>query len=113
MSFQIPLRQPDLYAQQEAAGQAVYGCAIIHPKVKSSLSPGSFLSCNAKPWRKRHRRGLARGCMLRNRMLRVCAGVQSIEMEGGTPRVTRLVVVVYRTHGPEGKWQEHKKWVEG
>lgn len=51
--------------------------------------------------------------MLRNRMLRVCVWVQSTEMEGGTPRVTRSVVVMHRMLGPEGKWQEHKKWVEG
>lgn len=35
--------------------------------------------------------------MLRNRMLRVCARVQSTEIEGGTPRVTRSVLMMYRT----------------
>lgn len=92
----FPTHCPDLNAQQEPPGQEAYGCAVIHPKVKLTLSPGSLLLCAAKPWRKRQMRGLARGRMLRNRM-RLSARAQSTEMEGGTSRVTRLVVVVYRT----------------
>lgn len=73
LSVQFTMQRPDLYAQKKAAGQEAYGCVVIHPKVKSTLSPGSLLCCAAKPWRKRQRRGLARGPMLRNRMFRVFA----------------------------------------
>lgn len=93
VSFQFPLQQA--WSLCSARGSWTRGCAVIHPKVKSTLSPGSLLCCTAKPWRKRQR-GLASGRMLRNRMFRVCARVQSAEMEGGTPRATLSVLVVYR-----------------
>lgn len=100
MSFQFPRQWHGLYAQQEAAGQRAYDCAVIHPKVKLTLSPGSLLRRAAKPWRLRQRRGLARGRALRSKTLRACVRVQSTEMEGGTPRATLSVSVAHGTLTP-------------